>query len=47
MTCSKEKLEFATNEINDWVILGCNMLEKCKNLKNIMKQELRELGIEM
>ena len=47
VTCSKEKLEFATNEINDWVIFWCNLPEKCKNPKNVLKQELRELGIEM
>ena len=47
VACSKEKIEFATNEINDWVILGCNLSEKCKKSKNVVKQELRELEIEM
>lgn len=34
----------AINEINDWIIWGCDMDEERKNPKNILKQKLQKQG---
>lgn len=43
--CKDELVESALNNINDWLILECNLSEKCKNPQNQMKQELKKIGI--
>lgn len=42
-----ERKIYAMNEINDWVINGCNLEEECKNPYNKMKQDLKRQGITM
>lgn len=44
----KEKLvEYALNDINDWLILECDLQEKCRNPINQMKQDFKKMGISM
>lgn len=43
--CKDELVESALNNINDWLILECNLSEKCKNPQNQMKQELKKIGL--
>ena len=45
--CKDELVESALNNINDWLILECDLSEKCKNPQNQMKQELKKIGISM
>lgn len=45
--CSDTCVEFATNDINDWIILECKLPDNCKNPLNKMKQDMRRLGIIM
>lgn len=35
----------AIQEINDWIILGCDMDEECKNPQNVMKQKFQKQGV--
>lgn len=44
---SAEQKIYALNEINDWIILGCDIEEEWKNPKNVMKQMLQRNGIFM
>lgn len=37
-TCDEKMVENALNGINDWIILKCNLEEKCKNLINQIRQ---------
>ena len=39
--------ENALNDINDWLILECDLPEQCKNPFNKMKQDLKQMGISM
>lgn len=43
--CESEMIEAALYDINDWLILECDLPEECKNPNNKMKQDLRRLGI--
>jgi hypothetical protein len=43
--CKDELMESALNDINDWLILECNLPEKCKNPSNQIKQEFKKLGL--
>lgn len=45
--CKDELVESALNDINDWLILECDLPEKCKNPNNQMLQDLKEIGIIM
>ena len=45
--CKDELVEYALNDINDWLILECDLPEKCKNPCNKMKQDLKQMGISM
>lgn len=45
--CKGELVENALNDINDWLILECNLEEKCKNPINQMKQDFKKMGISM
>lgn len=45
--CKGELVESALNNINDWLILECNLEEKCKNPSNQMKQDFKKMGISM
>lgn len=42
--CVDERKIYALNEINDWIILSCDIKERCRNPKNILKQKLLEKG---
>ena len=35
----------AIQEINDWIILGSDMDEECKNPQNVMKQKFQKQGV--
>lgn len=43
--CKEELVDYALNDINDWLILECDLREKCKNPINQMKQDYKEMGI--
>lgn len=45
--CKDELVEYALNDINDWLILECDLSEKCKNPCNKMKQDLKQMGVSM
>ena len=45
--CKDELVEYALNDINDWLILECDLQEKCKNPINQMKQDFKKMGISM
>ena len=45
--CKDEYVENALNDINDWLILECDLAEQCKNPFNKMKQDLKQMGISM
>ena len=45
--CKDEFVEYALNSINDWLILECDLPDKCKNPYNQMKQEFKKIGISM
>lgn len=45
--CKGEFVENALNDINDWLILECDLPEECKNSCNKMKQDLKKMGISM
>lgn len=45
--CKDELVEYALNDINDWLILECDLPEKGKNPCNKMKQDLKQMGISM
>ena len=45
--CKDEYVENALNDINDWLILECDLPEQCKNPFNKMKQDLKQMGISM
>lgn len=45
--CPEEKITFAINEINDWIILKCELPELCKNPENQLRQRLFKAGIEI
>lgn len=45
--CKEELVEYALNDINDWLILECDLQEKCKNPINQMKQDYKKMGISM
>lgn len=45
--CKDELVEYALNDINDWLILECDLLEKCKNPSNQMKRDFKKMGISM
>lgn len=45
--CSKTRMEYAMNEINDWIILSCDLDEECKNSCNKVRQDYRRRGIDM
>ena len=46
VTCPDEKITFSVNEINDWIILKCELPELCKNPENQLRQKLSKAGIE-
>lgn len=43
--CSDRKIEYAMNEVNDWIILRCELAEQCKNPVNQIKQKMIKNGI--
>lgn len=43
--CKDELIESALNDINDWLILECDLSEKCKNPCNQMKQDFKKIGL--
>lgn len=45
--CKDELVERALDDINDWLILECDLPEKCKNPSNQMKQDFKKMGISM
>lgn len=45
--CRDELVEYALNDINDWLILECDLPEKCKNPSNQMKRDIKKMGISM
>ena len=45
--CKDELVEYALNDINDWLILECDLQERCKNPNNQMKQDFKKMGISM
>ncbi len=45
--CKDEMVEYALNDINDWLILECDLPERCKNPSNQMKQDFKKMGISM
>lgn len=45
--CSEELKEFAMNQINDWVILGCDLKDDCRNPLNKRQQEWKRMGLEI
>lgn len=45
--CKDELVEYALNDINDWLILECDLPERCKNPSNQMKQDFKKMGISM
>lgn len=45
--CKDELVEYALNDINDWLILECDLQERCKNPSNQMKQDFKKMGISM
>lgn len=45
--CTDELVEYALNDINDWLILECDLQERCKNPSNQMKQDFKKMGISM
>ena len=45
--CKDELVEYALNDINDWLILECDLPERCKNPNNQMKQDFKKMGISM
>lgn len=45
--CKEELVEYALNGINDWLILECDLQEKCRNPINQMKQDFKKMGISM
>lgn len=45
--CKDEFVENALNEINDWIILECDLPETCKNSCNKMRQTWKRMAMEM
>lgn len=45
--CPDERMIYAMNDINDWVILECKLPVECKNSLNKMDQDMRRRGITM
>lgn len=45
--CKDELVEYALNDINDWLVLECDLPERCKNPSNQMKQDFKKMGISM
>lgn len=43
--CPKERMIYALNDINDWVILACGLSVSCANPCNKMKQDLKKMGM--
>lgn len=43
--CPDERMRFAMNDINDWIILECELSTECKNPLNRMDQDMRKKGI--
>ena len=44
--CEEKHIDNVIDNINDWVIIGCDMNEECSNEINRFRQELKQLGIE-
>ena len=42
-----ERMIYAINEINDWIIYECDLSEECKNPANKMRQDLKRVGLIM
>ncbi len=45
--CPDERMRFAMNDINDWIILECELSAECRNPLNRMEQDMRKKGIVM
>lgn len=45
--CKDELVEYALNDINDWLILECELQQKCRNPINQMRQDFKKMGISM
>lgn len=45
--CPKDRMIYAMNDINDWIILECDLPDECKNPLNKMNQDMRKMGITM
>lgn len=45
--CKNELVDYALNDINDWIILECDLSEKCKNSRNQVEQEMKKIGVRM
>ena len=45
--CPEKRMIYALNDINDWVILGCELSVPCANPLNKIKQDLKKIGIKM
>ena len=45
--CPNGRMLYAMNDINDWIILECDLPNECKNPLNKMKQDMRKMGIDM
>ena len=43
--CPKERMIYALSDINDWVILACELPVSCANPCNKSKQDLKKMGI--
>lgn len=43
--CPKERMIYALNDVNDWVILACELSVSCANPSNKVKQDLKRMGI--
>ena len=43
----EERMIYAINEINDWIIYECDLNEECKNPANKMRQDFKRAGLIM